>query len=436
MIRHVLTFTLAASAVAAASAQPIACDLRQCIEIALTQSPAQKEAQAGVEYARALHQVRLAESRPLVGAEANAGYFDGNRISPFDLLTRNADEQQRRAHGAYGQAILNVDVPLFAEGAFVPWGSRGARVAELGIAEQQGRADLRRQDITEAVARAYQRLAAAAAARSVLERILQLRSGIAALARQQVTGELAPRRDLLRAQAREAEARRDLALNAIEVQRATSALAIAMGVPAQGLSVKDEPIAMPAVQSRSPEELVDSALRQSPQVRAAQAGVARSNEELARAMARNSPEVALRLAARRGEDLGSRGGATQYEAVVQLKIPLVDFGRADAATDAARAQLVAAEAKLDDARARVTNQVLDLRQDVSTLEEETRLLQAKLDESEEEVRLTRSLVRENLATQAALSELEVTQLQVRRAHSDAVRLLGVARLRLDLMVGS
>jgi outer membrane protein TolC len=413
-----------------AHAETIECELASCIRIAHANHPLLKGGEAARREAQAMRAERVAERRPTLSAELGSGYFDGERIGPFDVL-RGGPEERVRASGAYYQAGASMNIPIYARGAFIGANASGVKAADLAISEQDSRLRSLRTQVASGVVDAYSLLARSSAAQATYERIAELRQTAQRLAREQFKRELVSRRDLLLAEARAAEAQRDIAVNRAQLQRARLAMASALALkPGDSVQVQEPAQPLPAP-SLSMEALIERVLQLSPDVRAQELRVAHLREEAARVKSEHGPDLSLRLFGGRGDDFNTPGG-TQYHAFMQLRIPIVDFGLGSAKADAVQAKAAAEAARLETLRLDIGRAVADTYYRLAALASEREALSVRVDAAREELALAKAMAQKQLASVLAAADAEAEYVRLQAVHADAGREEQLLRYRLNL----
>jgi outer membrane protein TolC len=417
--------------------QPVRCDLLSCIDFAYGRHPVLRGAEAARQEAQAERAQRLAEQRPSLTAELAAGYFAGERIAPFDVLRRlESGEEQGSVSGPYYGAGATINVPIYSQGAFIGSTPSSVRAAEFGVSAKETQLRALRAQVASAVVEAYSTLARATAAQATLERIATLRQGAQRLAQEQFRRERLSKRDMLLVDTRSAEAQRDVAVNLAHLQRARVSMGAALGLgPGESVEVQEGRRPNIPVPRLAMQALIEQAVHLSPDIRAQELRVEQAKAEAARIKAEDGPDLSLRLFGGHADDLrGLPHSASQRQAMLLLRVPIIDFGRSDSKYAAAQAKIVSETARLDTLRLQVGREVSELYYRFSTSGSELELLRARLAAAREDVTVARAMVERDLAPASAAADAEADFLRLENAVAETEREQEVLRFRLNLAV--
>ena len=316
----------------------------------------------------------LAQSRALAdAADARLSQARAGRM-PSVALTGQSGWGRSDLGGFFGfgrsditprGAALEVRQPLFAGGAITAAIDRARRGREAALAQAAGA----KAALSAQVAEGYVTVLSA-------DRLLALQAAqvraleeIARQAQLKFKDGETPRTDLDQAQARLAGARADLARADGDVARARARFAEVVGAAPDGLEPPPSPPPTPA----SLDEALASATGSNPTLIAAEASVRAADADVRAAQADRLPTLALTATASTMRDQFFPGYKDDGVTVgVQGRWTLFSGGLISGRISEARANLRAAQAALDAARAQVREAVIGAWQDVRTADAVTR----------------------------------------------------------------
>jgi outer membrane protein TolC len=426
---------LAPMALYAAEPQVVRCDLRTCIDLAFAHHPQLKTSQARQEVARATINVHAAERRPRVDLEGGIGYLSGEAISPFAAIRGVTEDgvAQRTAEGGFYQFLVQGAVPLLKDGTLIGQTSSAERQAQLGLSEEEWKTRALQTQVALNVVDAYVDVLKKQVAASVHEKIVATLAASYQLAQARFAQQLLAKNDLLIAEVQFVTAKRDQSVAQLALQRSQKALALALGMD-KVAAVTPQELQEPLTPLPPFERLVTATQTQHPEVKARQLRVQGSAEEVRKIRHESSPTVTLKMHYGLVDDFDGRLN-DQWLTMLEVKVPLLDFGRNSSKVAVARAKMQQEEQYMAESKVDLERELHESYARVQTLEEERQLVEKQIEQATEALQLNRAKLMQNLVPPAAVAETEVALLKLQLAQSDVEHDRKLAHVRLQWISG-
>ena len=406
-----------------------ALDLKDCIALALNESPALEASRLDVasetEEARAAH----AKLLPDLTARASYQLFSGSPISKFAIVdigsgvgvrtTRSVNEAEVEIYSAH------LSYPLFRDGSILGFNTAPAEASKLAKRRNLAwTAKMRREDVIARITDAYITTVSAINRASYAERrVTLLKKQVDITEEQQKQGLMLPiDLKLARSQYSGAET-----LSKILRQQAVAGkieLAHALGLEnPDDLRLSNQLPEPPEPPSAA--ELLGPLIAEHPSLQAQKAAIDEAHENYRLERFRLYPSVTLEGSAVHIDDF-SGNGSEIYTGLVNVDVPIFDFGAQMSSTRARLAKYQAERARLGAVKDDVTAEIVGIYQSIYVLSQNILTLQEDVAKADRDVQVTTSQQQQGIAPPLTAIEKEL-RLIAKRDNLDG---LEVRRLQL------
>lgn len=396
------------------AAAPAPMTLAQCLETALTQSPEIAAANGATEAARSKVAEQQGDYWPQVEAVAGVSRWQQLAFLPEGLSMPGLSPIIGPTDDWSADIRANYTV--------YDSGGRGAAVnlAKAHAAAAADDADRVNRLVRLRVTEAYFRVLAATEHFHSLENRLQRAADHVVLAEARYDAGAAPRLDVVRSKTEEANVKQAIAEARRMVQVALGDLNLAMGRSVtEQLAVADRPALAVDPAKLDVSAAVAQALEQRSEVAAAEQQAAAAAQEVKLAKSAFSPKVVASAAVGR-RDAAFFPDEDTWSVGVTLKVPIFTGGKRKHRISARRQQVTVAEARLEQVKLQVGQQVWDAQAGLTAAVEGAAAAAERVAEARESLRLVNERYKVNAATihdvmdtEQALSEAEAADVSAR-----------------------
>ena len=408
--------------------------LDQALATALCSNPSLQAAQEGVRISQDL----LSGARATKGPSFDLGvtYTRVSRVASLTTFLPDPDtgdftlQTIELGKEENTNAVGILSMPVFTSGAL----SAGIRAAREGVIASRQSLTRNQQQVTYGVRQTYYGVLTALDAVAVAQQALAAAEEQLRVARAFLAAGTAPQFDVLRAEARVAQARQGLTAVQNGEQTARAALNNILGVPQEMAFNLVTPLRRePSAQNL--EQLQQAALQARPDLLQAQANqrALRETIVIARAVRRPSLGVSWSLSHPVTTTTFAVGGWTLALALQQN---LFDSGRARAQVREARDRLAQVRALTEQLRQNVTFEVKEAYLNANTAQQQIASAAAELVAANEALRIAQVRYQAGVSTPVEVIDAQVARESAANSYNGALYNYNLALAQLDLALGA
>lgn len=409
--------------------------LEQAVATAIAANPSLQAARESVDIARDQLSGARAQKGPSVGSSVvytrvdrvpSISTFVPSPTSPlgFELRTFSLGKEENV------DAQTTFGLPVYSGGAL----SAGIRAARHGVVAAKAAAARSEQQVAYAVRQAYYGVLTAMDATTVARQALAAAEEQLRVARAFVQAGTAPQFDVLRAEARTAEARQQVTLGANGESIARAALNNAMGVPQEWTFNLTTPLRREPT-AKDLEQLQQAALAARPDLAQFRANEQALRQGIVAARASRLPSVGLSwtLSAPVNETTFAVGGWTL---AIAANFNLFDSGRTRARIRESQDRLQQIQAFTNQLRQAVTFEVKQAYLNLNTAQEQLVTAAAELRAADEALRIAQVRYQAGISTTVEVIDAQVARQSAANSYNAATYNYNLALAQLDLALGA
>ncbi len=414
------------------------CDLKSCIEAALSRHPDIRVAEMGRLAAES--RVRLEEAgwRPQLSLEGESGYLGGRPVSPY-AVARDVTEEWIRVQEVSrwyytGSVIFNA--PIVKDGGIIGYDTPKIQQARLDVAVKENLKQVSRDHVIFDVKKAYINLVKSLRIFESQQQIVKIIEANYNTVLAKFNQNLISRNDLLIAGVQLATARRDMTVLKNSIEQARRELAMAIGLPAttkveitgvEQLSLTTKPLP-------SFEELISLAYQQRFDIRAQQTRIEIKEEDVRQVRNERFPSLGFMARYNFGDDFDPPINH-EWRALVHLAVPIFDFGITKAKVSVAKTEVTEEIKKMESVKASIASEVNGVYAVITQIANELNLIGKQIEQAKEALKLSRAKFEQQLLPQSAVAEAEVAIIKLEQAKTQASYDLMIAYSQLEFVTG-
>lgn len=394
--------------------------LRRCIEYAVENNPDLLAARAKISTSAYNFDYQTKLFSPRLDLNVSTGHLNGASTSPFAVVKGITEEwlKNKSAAGEYKSAALTLNAPIFKEGVLFGENSPSVKMASEQVSVDKYAYEAKKNEIIYNLTSAFfSLLKNNEDIKAAREHLKSLESDYM-LALAKFREGLISKNDLLISEVKIASGRKDLQTYRNLSLQIMANLAVTMGLNPSDheITISNERFSHPEVNSL--EHLISKALESRPEIAAQKEMVLMAKENLRLAESLRYPAVDLVSTYTTASDYSSNS-SSMWLSVLQLNMPLLDFGAIKAKIKSQEAAVTEAEKALVSLKNAVSQEVVNVYASIDNTRLDIGLKEKILEQTGENARLVREQFKQGIVSISDLLAAESALYDAQKSLSQA-----------------